>query len=108
MQTEKLEKAGYKNIIEQSICDNTVKNYFALLADEGSFAISQWYISKSNTRYATENSIRGSIATLGVVAATHFIPVEEENADIRAELKSLPSANRKLYNMATDIIGAAI
>jgi hypothetical protein len=108
MQTEKLEKAGYKNIIEQSICDNTVKNYFALLADEGSVAISQWYISKSNTRYAAENSIRGSIATLGVVAATHFIPVEEENADIRAELKSLPSANRKLYDMATDIIGAAV
>jgi hypothetical protein len=70
--------------------------------------LSQSYTSKSNTCYAAENSIRGSIATLGVVAATHFIPVEEENADIRAELKSLPAATRKLYDMATDIIGAAV
>ncbi len=108
MQTKKLEEAGYKNIIEQSICDCTVRNYSALLADEGSFAISQSYISKSNTRYAAEDSIQGSIATLGVVAATHFIPVEEENADICAELKSLPAANWKLYNMATEIIGAAV
>jgi hypothetical protein len=108
MQTEKLEEAGYKNIIEQSICDSTVRNYSALLADEGSIAISQSYISKSITHYAAENSIRGSIATLGVVAAKHFIPVKEENADIYAELKSLPAATWKLYNMATDIFGAAV
>jgi hypothetical protein len=31
--TEKLEKAGYKNIIVTSICDSTVRNYLALLAD---------------------------------------------------------------------------
>jgi hypothetical protein len=77
-------------------------------ADEGSVAIFQSYISKSNTHYADENSILGSTATLGVVVATHFIPVEEENADICAEVKSLPSATRKLYNMATDIIDAAV
>jgi len=66
VQTKKLEKAGYKNIIDKSICDQTLRNYSALLADEGNIAISQSYISKSNTRYAAENSIRGSIATLGV------------------------------------------
>jgi len=74
IQTKKLEEAGYKNIIHKIISRTTVRNYSALLADEGNIAISQSYISKSNTRYAAENSIRGSIATLGVIAATHFIP----------------------------------
>jgi hypothetical protein len=106
--TEKLEKAGYKNIIETSICDTTLRNYSALLADEGNIAISKSYISKSNTCYAAENSIRGSIATLGVVATTHFITVEEEDADIRAEMKSMPTATCKLYDMVTDFFGASV
>lgn len=96
IQTEKLEKAGYKNIIDKSICDTSVRNYSALLANEGNIAISQSYMSKSNTRYAAENSIRGSIATLGVIAATHFISVEEEDTDIRSEMKLLPESTRKL------------
>ena len=83
-------------------------NYSALLADEGNIAISQSYISKSNTRYAAENSIRGSIATLGVIAATHFISVEEEDADIRAEMKTLPKSTRKLYDIVTDFLGTAV
>ena len=41
VQTEKLEKAVYKNIIDKSICDQTLRNYSALLADEGNIAISQ-------------------------------------------------------------------
>jgi hypothetical protein len=46
IQTEKLEEAGYKNIIDKSICDSTLRNYSALLANEGNIAISQLYISK--------------------------------------------------------------
>jgi hypothetical protein len=106
--TEKLEKAGYKNIIKTSICDTTLRNYLALLANEGNIAISQSYISKSNTHYAAENSIRGSIATLGVAAATHFITLEEEDADICAKMKSMPAATCKLYDMVTDFFGASV
>jgi len=106
IQTEKLEKAGYKNIIDKSICDTSVRNYSALLANEGNIAISQSYLSKSNTRYAAENSIRGSIATLGVIAATHFISVEEEDTDIRSEMKLLPESTRKLYDIVTDFFGS--
>jgi hypothetical protein len=36
----------YKRIIETSICDATVSNYSALLADEGNISISQLYTSK--------------------------------------------------------------
>jgi hypothetical protein len=35
IQSKKLEKAGYKSIIETSICYATVRNYSALLADKG-------------------------------------------------------------------------
>jgi hypothetical protein len=78
------------------------------LADEGNIAISQSYISKSNTCYAAENSIQGSIATLGVIAATHFISVEEEDTDICAEMKLLPNSTRKLYDIVTDFFGTAV
>jgi hypothetical protein len=63
-----LEGAGNKNIIKMSISDASVRNYTALPADEGNISISHSYTSKSNTGYAAENSIRGSIATLGIVA----------------------------------------
>jgi len=85
-----------------------VNNYAAMMADQSTIAISQSYIPKSNTRYAAENSIRGSIATLGVIASTHFINVDKEDDDIRAEIKSLPSGTRKMYDMATDYFGAAV
>jgi hypothetical protein len=108
IESEKLETTGYKNIFETSISDSTVRNYSALLADEGNISISHSYTSKSNTRYAAENSIRGSIETLGVIATTHFITVDKEDEDIRAELKSLPEATRKLYDLVTDFFGAPV
>jgi hypothetical protein len=108
IQTEKLEEAGYKIIIDKSICDSLLRSYSALLANEGNIAISQLYILKSNTCYAAESSIRGSIATLGVVATTHFISVKEEDADIHVEMKLLPESTRKLYDMVADFFGTAV
>ncbi len=43
-----------------------------------------------------------------MVAATHFIPVEEEDADICTEMKSMPAATRKLYDMVTEFFGASV
>ncbi len=82
-----------------------MRNYSALLADEGNILISHSYTSKSNTWYAAENSIRGSIATLGVIATTHFITVDQEDKNICAELKSLPETTHKLYDIVTDFFG---
>jgi len=100
-QAANMEKAGFTNIIDSSKSINTVNIYAAMLADdESTIAISQSYIPKSNTRYAAENSIRSSIATLGVIASTHFINVDKEDDDIRVEIKSLPSGTHKMYDMA--------
>ncbi len=103
-----MEIAGFKQIIEKIISRWTVKNYTAMLAKEANIAISQSYISKSNTRYAVENSIRGSVATLGVITTTHFITIDKENNDIRAEIKSLLAATCKIYDMVTDFFGSAV
>jgi hypothetical protein len=107
-QAANLEKAGFKNIIERSICIKTVNNYAAMLADEATFAISQSYIPKSNTRYAAENSIQRFIATLGVISSTHFTTVYKKDEDIRVEIKSLPDTTCKMYDMVTDFFGAAV
>ncbi len=48
------------------------------------------------------------VATLGVIATTHFIPIDKEDDDIRAEIKSLPAATRKMYDMVTDFFGSAV
>jgi hypothetical protein len=82
MQAENVESASFKPIIENSISRWTLKNYTAMLAKESNIAILQSYNSKSNTRYAAENSISGLVATLGVIATTHFIPIDKENDDI--------------------------
>jgi hypothetical protein len=108
IKSKKLEKAGYKSVIETSICDNTVRNYSALLADEGNISISHSYTSKSNTQYTAENSIHGSFATLAVVAVTHFITADKEDVDIHTESKSLPAATCKLYNIVTDFFGTQV
>ncbi len=107
-QAENVESDGFKPIIEKSISRWTVKNYTAMLAKESNIAILQSYISKSNTRYAAENSIRGSVATLGVIATTYFITIDKENNDIRAEIKSLLAATRKMYDMVTDYFGSTV
>jgi hypothetical protein len=40
-QAANLEKAGFKNIIERSICVRSVHNYAPMLADDGTIEISQ-------------------------------------------------------------------
>jgi hypothetical protein len=108
MQAENVESDGFKPIIEKSISRWTVKNYTAMLAKESNIAILQSYISKSKSRYAAENSIHGSVATLGVITTTHFITIDKENDDIRAKIKSLPAATRKMHDMVTDYFGSAV
>ncbi len=49
-QAENVESDSFKPIIENSISRWTVKKYTAMLAKESKIAISQSYISKSNTR----------------------------------------------------------
>ena len=71
-------------------------------------SISQSTVTKSTSRATAENSIRGSISTAATIASTHLIPVEEEDPDIRAELKTLPASTRLLINMVSTAWGCAV
>ncbi len=92
-----------------AVTDQTaVKNYSVLLAHESNISISHSYTSKSNTWYAAETSICGSIATLGVIATTHFIAIDKEDKDICAELKFFLEATCKLYDIVTHFFGTPV
>jgi hypothetical protein len=90
-QAANLEKAGLKTSLRGAYMKKAVNNY-SMLANEVTIAISQLYIPKLNTWYVAENSIRGSIATLGAIASTHFITVDKEDDNIHAEIESLLDA----------------
>jgi hypothetical protein len=67
----------------------TINNYAAGFAMDSAMSLTQTSIRKTNTRYAAENSIVGSICILSLIAATHCIPIPEEDLDVRRELKEV-------------------
>jgi hypothetical protein len=69
----------------------TINNYVAGFAMDSAMSLTQTSIRKTNTRYVAENSIVGSICLLFLIAATHFIPIPEEDLDVQRELKDQPA-----------------
>lgn len=100
---EKIEASGLVPIIENNVSEGTVRNYTALFADEPNLSLSESSRSKSTSRDTAERSLRGAVGTAAVIASTHFIPLEEEDPDIQAELKTLPESTR----MFTEMVSAA-
>ena len=70
-----VEDAGHVPLSTVSLSKTTVNNYIAEFAMDPKFSLTQSSIKKTNTRYAAENGIRGSISNLFLVANTHFVPV---------------------------------
>ena len=106
--TKKLKNAGSIKILENSISQSSVRNYTALLADQPNMSVSQSTTTKSNTRHGAENSIRGSISTLSLIAYTHFVPVDRQDPDLRQELKSLPNSVQMLSEMVSEAWGCPV
>jgi hypothetical protein len=69
----------------------TKRNYLALIANEVNVSISQTSTVETTTRFAAENSIRACISNLALIGSMHFIAMQNEDSDIRAEIKSLPN-----------------
>jgi predicted KAP-like P-loop ATPase len=59
-------------------------------------------IPKTNTRYASEGSIIGSVNNVILEAVTGFVEVHEEDLSIRNQMKKLPKETSLLYNLVTD------
>ena len=75
--------------VNSRLIPSTLTNYVTAIAMNNRMSLTHSSVSKTNTRYAAERSFRASVSLLMVIAATHFIPVFDEDHDIRNELKSV-------------------
>jgi hypothetical protein len=80
----------------------TLQNYTAELAMTSELYLTQSSIAKTNTWFAAEHSFRGAISNVMLIANTHFIEMDEEDVDVRRELKEVPVETRMFYNLITD------
>ena len=90
---------------DRQLKPTTLHNYAAELAMNSNLAPTQTSISKTNTRFAAEHSIRGAVNNVILVANTYFVEVDEEDIDIRNELKEVMPQTRELYDLITDSCG---
>ena len=108
IQSKKTYDEGYFPLTTPTVDRKTVTNYTALLADQTNMSISQSCIIKTTTRNAAEHSLRGPISNLALIAYTHFIPVSNEDPDLRAELKKLPKSTQRLVDAVSASWGTHI
>ena len=108
IQSKKINDEGCVPLTTPTIDKKTVRNYTALLADQTNMSISQSCIMKTTTRNAAEHSLRGPICNLALIAYTHFIPVSNEDPDLRAELKRLPKSTQRLVDAVSASWGTHI
>jgi hypothetical protein len=63
---------------------------------------------KTTTRFAAENSIHVCISNHALIGSTHFIPVLNEDSDIRSKIESLPESTKMLLDMVSAAWGASV
>jgi hypothetical protein len=101
-QNKMISEAGHMPLNpDRQLKPTTLQNYAAELAMNSNLSLTQTSISKTNTRH----SIRGVVNNVIFVANTHFVEVDEEDIDIRNELKEVMPETRELYDLITDSRG---
>ena len=105
---KKIEDAGFVPMDSPNFSSQTVKNYTALMASQANVSISQTSTLKTTTRFAAENSIRACISNLALIGSTHFIPVQFEDSDIRAEIKTLSESTKMLLSLVSTAWGTSV
>jgi hypothetical protein len=94
IQSKKMNDEGYVPLTTPAVHKKSVRNYTALLAHKTNMSITQSCILKATTRNAAKHSLRGPICNLLLIACTYFIPMPNEDPDLRAELKMVPKSLR--------------
>ena len=88
--------------VQDEVNKNTLSNYVAHIALHGDISINKKAIPKTSTRITAENSSRGSISNVFLVASTHFVEVTEYDKEITKQIRNLPDDTRLLYDLVTD------
>ena len=80
----------------------TLQNYTAEIAMISKLSLTESSIVKTNTQFAAEHSVRGAVSNVILIAQTHFVEADQEDFDVRRELKEVPRETRMLYDLITD------
>ena len=105
-QNKMISEAGHMPLNpERQLKPTTLHNYAAELAMNSNLSLTQTSISKTDTRFAAEHSIRGAVNNVILVATTHFVEIDEEDIDIRNELNEMMPETRERYDFITDSCG---
>jgi hypothetical protein len=105
---KKIEDAGFISMDSPKFTSQTKRNYLALIASQENISISKTSTVKTTTRFAAENFICKCISNLALIGSTHFIPVQYEDSDIRAEIKALPESTKMLLVMVSTAWGTSV
>jgi hypothetical protein len=108
IQSKKMNDEGYVPLRTPAVHKKSARNYTALLAHKTNMSISQSCILKTTTRNAAKHSLRGLICNLSLLAYTHFIPMSNEDHDLRAELKMLPKSTQRLIDTVSASLGSHV
>jgi len=105
-QKKLVEKSGAVPIaLNNKFGRSTIDNYTCEFASLGGVSLINKTTAKTMTRFIAERSIRNSVADLALIGSTHFVSVDEEDLDIRNEIKGLSEDAQMLYNYVTEIRG---
>ena len=86
-QNKMISEAGHMPLNpERQLKPTTLHNYAAELAMNSNLSLTQTSISKTNTRFAANYSIRGAVNNFILVTNTHFVEADEE--DMTLEMNS--------------------
>ena len=102
---KEISDAGLVPIIDQSVCDQTLRNITALVAAEKSVSIYKSSVKKSKTRSAAEKSWRGSVSNVALIGHTHFVELQHPDIEMEKELRGLPAETRQMTEMVSKSLG---
>ena len=102
---KEISDAGLEPIIDQSVCDKTLRNITALVAAEKSVSIYKSSVKKSKTRSAAEKSWRGSVSNVALIRHTHFVELQDPDIEMEKELRGLPAETRQMTEMVSQSLG---
>ena len=91
-------RSGGVPIVAQKVSYGTVVNYKTEFAMHPKMSCTQCVTDKNRARITAMESLRGAVGLLGLVATTHFIPIEEEDTDIKKIVDSMSDSDRWLYD----------
>jgi hypothetical protein len=102
--SEKANKRGNVLLGAKEYSHQTVKNYMSLLTHVPGLSLTHTAIKKTQSRYAAENSVIGSLSFMLVTAATHLIPGEPDD-ETKEIMKKASEGSKKMIELTSKAQG---